>query len=324
VAAHGEQDAVSRKIHRLQAMEQRGAEVLVLSADVSRRGEFESVLARAEKRFGAVHGVVHSAGSIGAQTHVPLERWDRAHGEEQLAAKVQGTRWMEAALSGRTLDFVVLQSSLSTVLGGPGFTAYAAANAFLDAVAAHRTREGNTPWLGVDWDGWHDGEGEPAGHDLTLAEGMDAFRRLLAARAEGRWVVSTSELSARQTVWQPSGGTTQGTEPGTKANPGHARPALRNEYVAPRDAIEREVAAIWQQLLGIEQPGIHDDFFELGGHSLVGSQVVARVRQAFEVELSLRALFETPTIAGMALAIVQDRADKLGDEELESLLSELV
>jgi phthiocerol/phenolphthiocerol synthesis type-I polyketide synthase E len=325
VAGHGESDAVSRKIHRLREMERLGAEVLVLRADVSRREQLASVLARAEERFGTVHGVVHSAGSIGAQTHVPLEQLERAHCEEQLAAKVHGTRWLEAALSERTLDFVVLQSSLSTVLGGAGFTAYAAANAFQDAFAARRTREGGTPWLSIDWDGWRDGEDGPAGLDMTLAEGSDALRRLLAARAEGRWVVSTADLPARLAVWQrreasAPGAKQQAAAPGGQ---GHARPALRNEYVAPRDAIEREVAAIWQELLGVAQPGIHDDFFELGGHSLVGSQVVARVCKAFEVELSLRALFETPTIAGMATAIVQSRADKLGDEELESLLAEL-
>jgi acyl transferase domain-containing protein len=324
VAGHGESDAVSRKIHRLRELERQGAEVLVLRADVSRREQLESVLARAEERFGTVHGVVHSAGSIGARTHVPLEQLERAHCEEQLAAKVHGTRWLEAALSGRTLDFVVLQSSLSTVLGGPGFTAYAAANAFQDALAARRTREGGTPWLSIDWDGWHDGEDGPAGLDMTLAEGSNALRRLLAARAEGRWVVSTADLPARLAVWQrreaSAPGAKQQAAPGGQ---GHARPALRNEYVAPRDSIEREVAAIWQELLGVAQPGIHDDFFELGGHSLVGSQVVARVCKAFEVELSLRTLFETPTIAGMALAIVQSRADNMGDEELESLLAEL-
>ncbi len=323
LTAHDEQDAVSRKIHRLRAMERQGAEVLVLSADVSRREQLESVLAKAEERFGALHGVVHSAGSIGAQTHVPLEQLSRTHGEEQLAAKVHGTRWLEAALSGRKLDFVVLQSSLSTVLGGPGFTAYAAANAFLDALAARRTREGGTPWLSVDWDGWRGPEDDgPSLHDMTLAEGSDALRRLLAVRAEGRWVVSTADLSARMAVWQKREASGPGTQK-QSAPEGHARPALRNEYVAPRDGVERDVAAIWRELLGIEQPGIHDDFFELGGHSLVGAQVVARVRKAFEVELSLRALFDTPTIAGMALAIVQARAESMGDEELESLLAEL-
>ncbi|WNG47515.1 SDR family NAD(P)-dependent oxidoreductase [Archangium minus] len=320
-AAHGEQDGVSRKIGRLRAMEALGAEVLVLSADMSRRPEVESVLARTEAHFGALHGVVHSAGSIGMRTHVPLAELERERCEEQFAAKVHGTRWLEAALASRKLDFVVLQSSLSVVLGGPGFSAYAAANAFMDTLACLRARAGGTQWLSVNWDGWYQEGEEPGASDMTLAEGSDALRRLLAARAESRWAVSTAELPARQAVWLRREQAHEAAAPRTSQS--QARRGLRNEYVAPRDSVERELAAIWAELLGVAQPGIHDDFFELGGHSLVGAQVVARVRQLFQVELRMRDLFETPTIAGMAVAIVQSRADSMGDEELESLLAEL-
>ncbi|NOK35467.1 SDR family oxidoreductase [Corallococcus exercitus] len=320
--AHGEEDGVSRKIQRLRAMEARGARVLVLSADVSRRAELESVVARARAHFGALHGVVHSAGSIGAQTSVPLVDLERERSEEQLAAKVRGTRWLAAALAdGPPPDFVVLQSSLSTVLGGPGFSAYAAANAFMDTLACERARAGGTQWLSVDWDGWsQDGE-VPSASDLTLVEGSDALRRLLSARAEGRWVVSTTDLSARQAVWLRRERT--GAAPATSPGAGHSRRGVRTPYVAPRDSVEQGIAAIWAELLGVAEPGIHDDFFELGGHSLVGAQVVARVRQAFQVELRLGTLFETPTIAGMAVAIVNSRTENMSEEELESLLSEL-
>ncbi len=85
------------------------------------------------------------------------------------------------------------------------------------------------------------------------------------------------------------------------------RPELRSGYVAPRDESEQQVAAIWQELLGIEQVGVHDNFFELGGHSLMGVQVLSRVRAAFQVELSMRALFESPTVATLALAIAGRR-----------------
>ncbi|RKI20334.1 SDR family oxidoreductase [Corallococcus sp. AB030] len=320
--AHGEEDDVSRKIHRLRAMEARGAQVLVLSADVSRRAELESVVARARARFGALHGVVHSAGIIGARTSVPLVDLERERSEEQLAAKVHGTRWLTAALAGGPpLDFVVLQSSLSTVLGGPGFSAYAAANAFMDTLACERARAGGTQWLSVDWDGWHQDGEVPGASDMTLAEGSDALRRLLSARAEGRWAVSTTDLSARQAMWLRRERT--GTAPATSTGAGHSRRGVRTAFVAPRDSVEQGIAAIWAELLGVAEPGIHDDFFELGGHSLVGAQVVARVRQAFQVELRLGTLFETPTIAGMAVAIVKSRTENMSEEELESLLSEL-
>src|SRR5215218_7948552 len=82
--------------------------------------------------------------------------------------------------------------------------------------------------------------------------------------------------------------------------PDLARPELGTNYVSPRNALEEQLVGIWEEVLGLERVGIHDDFFELGGHSLLATRVVSRVRGALRVELPLRYLFETPTIAGLA------------------------
>ncbi|RPH53508.1 non-ribosomal peptide synthetase, partial [bacterium] len=69
---------------------------------------------------------------------------------------------------------------------------------------------------------------------------------------------------------------------------------------APRTAVEERLAGIWRELLGVEAVGVHDDFFDLGGHSLLATQLLSRLRSAFGAEVPLRALFERPTIAGIA------------------------
>jgi acyl carrier protein len=84
---------------------------------------------------------------------------------------------------------------------------------------------------------------------------------------------------------------------------------LGEAYVAPRTPIEEVLADIWSQVLGVERVGIHDSFFDLGGHSLLATQVIARARDAFQVALPVRMLFETPTIAGLALATEKAMAD---------------
>jgi amino acid adenylation domain-containing protein len=74
----------------------------------------------------------------------------------------------------------------------------------------------------------------------------------------------------------------------------------KEDYVAPRSTLEEELARIWAKVLGKQQVGIHDNFFELGGHSLLATQLTSRIRDAFQVELPVRHLFEAPTVATLA------------------------
>ncbi|MEW5861591.1 MAG: amino acid adenylation domain-containing protein, partial [Cyanobacteriota bacterium] len=75
---------------------------------------------------------------------------------------------------------------------------------------------------------------------------------------------------------------------------------IKEDYVAPRDRVEEALAEIWAKVLGKEQVGVHDNFFELGGHSLLATQLTSRIRDAFQIELSVRNLFESPTVASLA------------------------
>ena len=92
--------------------------------------------------------------------------------------------------------------------------------------------------------------------------------------------------------------------------PEEITPALANTYVGPRTPIEEVIAAIWAELLGVARVGVNDNFFELGGHSLLATQIVSRLRNAFRVELPLRKLFASPTVADLATAV--EEAQKVG------------
>src|SRR5262249_1194426 len=81
------------------------------------------------------------------------------------------------------------------------------------------------------------------------------------------------------------------------------RPNLAANYETPKTKTEEAVAAIWQDVLGIKQVGTNDNFAELGGHSLLAIKIVAELRNAFRVDLPVRALFDTPTVAGLSAYI---------------------
>jgi amino acid adenylation domain-containing protein/non-ribosomal peptide synthase protein (TIGR01720 family) len=101
------------------------------------------------------------------------------------------------------------------------------------------------------------------------------------------------------------------------------REAVAEAYVAPRMPIEEAVAGIWSELLGVEQVGIYDNFFALGGHSLLAAQVLVRVRDKFAVDVALQSLFDTPNVAGLALAVMQSQSQVLDVSETNDILAEL-
>jgi acyl carrier protein len=95
------------------------------------------------------------------------------------------------------------------------------------------------------------------------------------------------------------------------------------EYVAPSTEIEEVLAEHWQEILGLEKVGTKDNFFDLGGHSLLATQLVSRVRESFDVEITFRQFFEGPTVAQLAEEIetlLIEQISSLGDEEAMALL----
>ncbi|AXC15242.1 Peptide synthetase [Acidisarcina polymorpha] len=97
----------------------------------------------------------------------------------------------------------------------------------------------------------------------------------------------------------------------------------RDNYVAPRSELEEIVEGILRPILGLERISIHDNFFLLGGHSLMGAQVIAKVRDIFDVELNLRNVFECPTVAKLAAkieAILTARLEAMSEEEVSQAL----
>lgn len=105
--------------------------------------------------------------------------------------------------------------------------------------------------------------------------------------------------------------------------PGKSRPEMDSPYAPPGTRREEEVAKIWGQVLWLDRIGIHDNFFDLGGDSLAATKILSQIFKQFQIEIPLRALFESPTVAAMAAAIDEHRGKELDERDLERILTEL-
>ncbi|HEY8431972.1 MAG TPA: type I polyketide synthase, partial [Sandaracinaceae bacterium] len=151
VMQHGDSDRISRRIARVLEIERAGGEVMVAAADVTNLEEMRSLVVKARGRFGAIHGVFHTAGVIDDEL-IALK--SQASAEEVFTPKIQGTMVLERLFANAPLELFVLFSSTSTITAPAGQVDYVAANAFLDAFATSR-RGGPTRVVAIDWGLWN-------------------------------------------------------------------------------------------------------------------------------------------------------------------------
>ncbi|MCC6606154.1 MAG: SDR family oxidoreductase [Anaerolineae bacterium] len=326
---HDDNDRVSRNIHNIRELESLGAAVLILQADVVDEAQMKAAIEQIKVRFGQLNGVLHAAGvTSGSSVFTPLADIGINESETQFGPKAYGLYILESVLQLEPLDFCLLFSSNAAILGGLGFVAYSASNGFMDAFALSRSGRTNWPWISANWDHWPEETKQYAGFQtsmeqftMTVAESEAAFKKVLTLAKEGHVVVSTGDLTERMKVWISR----ESTEVDLIIHNGraaHPRPAIQSIYVAPETDTEKLVASIWQEVLGIELVGIHDSFFDLGGHSLLATRLIARLRDAFQVDLPLSHFFESPTVAELARRI-DDAQGQTADEETMAILEML-
>ncbi|HST58816.1 MAG TPA: amino acid adenylation domain-containing protein [Longimicrobium sp.] len=309
-------DAGLPALRALQAAASRGADVRLLTADAEDGAALRAAVDEARAAFGGLHGIIHAVRTDAA---APLADGHSDAADAALERVSNGLAALREATEGIPLDFVLLQTPAVPVFGAAGQGIAAAACALADAWAQRAAAEDGARWVSVGW-GHGAGDGDAfAGMDTQAAMVLD---RLAALAGEPRVVISARNPAApadsdASVASAGAGASASAKEAARPAAVMHPRPALGNEYHAPTNPAEEILAAVWSDLFAIGQVGIHDDFFHLGGHSLLGMQLVSRVREAFGVELPLRAVFEAPTIATFAGLI--DEAIRL---ELEDMTEE--
>jgi len=341
------EDEISIKIRTIRELEALGAEVLIFSADVTDRENMREVISLSEKQLGKINGVIHAAGTPDGTI---IQRRTKEMSQRTLAPKVTGTLVLDTILKDRELDFFILCSSIASVTAPGGEVAYCAANIFLDHFARYKSAKENSFTLSINWDVWQQvgmapravkkanargtmpGMGEnptpaqsqqesrpnPLKDAMLPAEGVDAFTRILTQDRLYQVLVSTTDFHTRlrQVRKFTEAFHRQHFQEETPSLPKHSRPELSSAYAPPGTDVEHRLAEIWQELLGIDKVGIHDDFFELGGDSLKAVTFAGKIYKKINIEVPLPEFFDRPTIKKLA-EYIEIKNKKTGFHSIE-------
>ncbi len=326
--------AASRVLDALRAA---GATVESIAADVARMDEVTAVLERIHGTMPPLRGILHAAGVL---ENSPVVGLDAARLARVMAPKADGAWNLHLATALDDLHCFVLFSSAVSVLGSPGQGNYAAANSYLD-VLAHLRHAAGQPALSINWGPWADvglvadgnfigsrpGRSDRGVKGITPARGLEVLANALVA-GEVQLTALPFDLKSLLDLYPQAARIPLFAEVGGRESHVarlYARPTLRQEFLAPRNDIEKRLAEMWRQTLRIDRVGVRDSFFELGGDSVLAAQLVASAHRAFGVELDLHEAFKSFTIEAFATrveAALLARLDSLSESEAERLLVE--
>ncbi|MCP4397918.1 MAG: SDR family oxidoreductase [bacterium] len=281
--SHEQEDRTSQAIQKIRKIEQLGGQVLATQTDVSDVEQMRALILDAERQFEKLDGLIHAAGVLQGPSIDGIQGLGREECEIQFRSKVEGLLVLNHVLHDRKLDFCLLMSSLSSILGGPGLGAYAAANAFMDAFVRRQKQTSSLPWSSINWGYWNLSQDQNRQNSfrknseefsLNVEEGIEVLTKLLSFPVLYRIIISPGNLHRRLTD-------------------------MVLPYPPPQAAFDIVLTQIWKRFFGVEI-GIHDNFFELGGDSLKMLTVVSHILKELNVEVSVAEFFKHPTIAELA------------------------
>ncbi|WP_437775823.1 type I polyketide synthase [Sorangium sp. So ce1097] len=314
----------------IDAMQAAGARVLALRGDVSRPDDVARVLSEIDAHMPPLRGVVHAAMVLEDATALSL---DAARFRRVTAPKVQGAWALHEATRDRALDLFVMYSSAASLLGPSGQGSYAAANAFLDALAHHRRALG-LPALSINWGMFSEvggvaarGLGDRLSHRgigaMTPAEGLDVLGRLLeGAPAQiavlrldlRQWLEFTPSAAGApflSELWRAERSRAREARETSKAGRARLREALVDAQPAERarlleEHLKEELGRVIH--LGAPRVDASATFSSLGVDSLMGLELRNRLEASLGVRLSVALLFAYPTVASLSQHLI-DRMD---------------
>lgn len=329
---HTKDDEVSYKIKQLLALENNGAKVLVLRADKTNYEQMYQILVN--ENIGQINGVICSTEIRYKHLSVSIPEITTSELENNLKLQHRKISVLEKVLQNIDLDFCIVFSSLSSLLGGFDLV-YAASNQLINTFINRHNHHNYLPWYIINCDKLELNTNQEkttlekvssSELAITLTEIIEVFKRVFSLNLGAQVILSTVDITtSKNQILNLDNKENSQSNNQLDLGSYYSRPSLSNSYVAPTNNLEKQITEIWQEVLGIAEIGIYDNFYELGGDSLSATQLVSRLRTKFPVDLPLRELLSsamTPAKqAEMLEQILLSKIEELSEEEVAVLLT---
>ncbi|KAA8785066.1 acyl transferase domain-containing protein/acyl carrier protein [Paenibacillus sp. 4624] len=302
-------ERIKTKRSKIQEIEGLGSQVHLFQFDIADSQALSEHYSQWREQFGKVDGVFHCAG-VAAPSLIQDRQLLEA--EEVLRPKVQGTWALKRVLSQEPLDFMVLFSSVASLMGLYGNSDYAAANAYLDAVAS---QEGDASGqvISISWPAWKDigmgraldNEGEHLFSPILPVQAIAAMEHALSSY-RGQVIIGSMnmthpllthhDLAPIEVSVEVQGAGKR--KPDASVAP--ARQTVLSGSAQGYSDTEKQIAKIFTDVLGIEEISIHDHFYEIGGNSLLAVEFINQMERSYPGMMDIADLYSYPSIARIA------------------------
>ena len=343
IIAENQEDPMAVTLSKIREIEATGANVMIRSADVSDFAQMKSLVEEMRSTCKRINGIIHCAGVAG-DGFIINKSFDTF--SNVIKPKVEGTKVLDTVLAEDELDFCILFSSMTTLLGGAGQSDYTAANAYLDSYAQYRRKQGKEA-ISINWSAWKE-TGMAVNYmvdddmvlfqSVTNKESVDVIEEMISrdisgiipaeinykvfAQVSDNIHISLSDgikkAVDRQKKKQESLGSSK------KKNVDINKIAIIGKGAEEYTETEKTVAYIYASVLELNEIDVFESFNSMGGDSMISTEVLSILNKEFDNLLDVSDMFSYPTVVELAEYIDQKRNETSDMKEESGQLPDML
>jgi acyl transferase domain-containing protein/NAD(P)-dependent dehydrogenase (short-subunit alcohol dehydrogenase family)/acyl carrier protein len=285
-------------------------QIFYYSVDIADYEKLSKAIENVENQRGKIDGVINLAGNLDTRTFKTIENLGREEVFEQFSPKVQGVLNLYTIFKDRTLDFVWILSSLSSILGGLTFGAYSVANGFIDSFINQKKNELQN-WFCINLDGFSEGR-------IEFENLINVFEHTFLIENGPQIIVSLEDPNKFKLKHEVVSSSSDVVDHNLILD----RTNLSTNYRTPINLIETQLCFMIESFFGYKGIGVLDDFFEIGGDSLKAMTFIKRINKEYKIEINIQDFYSNSCIQKLSklveveLKIIEIQKDSKRDNKI--------